>query len=204
MNSSRLNPWLARPNAIRFARASLTTRTFIHALFATLFTLLVGCATHHPAARNEHPGWTCWETSAGGNGHWYKAVLVTHGISWTQADLRARAEGGYLATTTSAAENQFVFSLLASPEFFNVSGSGPLLGGFQRQGAPEPDGGWFWVTGEPWKFTRWYPGQPDNWPGGPPEDRLHFYCPRVPRQPTWNDIGHDDTYTTGYVIERDK
>ena len=26
----------------------------------------------------------------------------------------------------------------------------------------EPDGGWQWVTGEPWSYTDWFSGEPDD------------------------------------------
>ena len=88
-------------------------------------------------------GWSRWEVSAGGNGHWYKAVALTNDITWTEAERLARIEGGYLATITSTAENDFVFRLVNAPEFFSAdNGDGPALGGFQRAGAAEPDGGW--------------------------------------------------------------
>jgi hypothetical protein len=38
-------------------------------------------------------------------------------------------------------------------------------GAFQDHKAPdfkEPAGGWYWVTGEPMKFTSWNPNEPNN------------------------------------------
>src|SRR5215471_16681670 len=148
--------------------------------------------------------WSTWNVSAGGNGHMYKAVPGFPGLTWTLADQLARAEGGYLATITSAEENAFVFSLVNAPQFWRSpgNGSGPALGGFQQDGAPEPAGGWQWVTGEAWTYSNWYPGQPDNFPGGNPEDRLEFYSGiDGVRAATWNDIGRDDQNLGGYVIE---
>jgi len=148
-------------------------------------------------------GWTCWETSVGGNSHWYKAVAVPAGISWTEAATLARAEGGYLATITSAAENSFVFELVNAPEFF-VNGKGPALGGFQRDESSEPAGGWSWVDGEPWNYSNWHSGEPNNsrYHTGM-EDRLEFYS-KIAGRPaaTWNDLNRDDTTLGGYVIER--
>ena len=89
---------------------------------------LAGCATSPQGA---HAIWTRWEQSDGGNGHWYKPVLQTNGITWAQAAAAAKAEGGYLATITSAAENRLVFGLVNKPEFFAAAnGLGPLLGCF--------------------------------------------------------------------------
>jgi hypothetical protein len=153
--------------------------------------------------RDESAGWARWETSAGGNGHWYKAVALTDGITWPEADHLARAQGGYLATITSAAENDFVFNLVNAPEFFG-NGKGPALGGFQQDQAPEPDGGWCWVSGEPWNYSHWHSTEPSNGrvPSGT-EDRLQFYS-GIPRTPgaTWNDVNKNDLDVGGYVIER--
>jgi len=132
--------------------------------------------------------WVRWEVSAGGNGHWYRPVPGFAGLTWTLADQLSRAEGGYLATITSPAENAFVFSLVdATPFWTGFNGSGPAFGGFQPDGSVEPVGGWQWVSGEAWIYSNWLPGQPDNYPGGPPEDRLHFWG-GGPRAATWNDV----------------
>ena len=147
--------------------------------------------------------WVRWETSAGGNGHWYRPVPGFPGLTWTLADQLARDEGGYLATLASAAENAFVFNLVDAPQFWTrFNGSGPALGGFQQDGAVEPAGGWHWGTGEAWSYSNWLPGQPDNNPWGPPEDRLHFWG-GGPRVATWNDIQRDDSNLGGYVVESD-
>jgi hypothetical protein len=53
-----------------------------------------------------------------------------------------------------------------------------LLGGYQdRMSAEysEPAGGWRWITGEPWNFTNWGSGEPNdayNGHGDPGEDYL--------------------------------
>ena len=151
-------------------------------------------------------GWIRWQVSNGGNGHWYKAVAAR--ISWRQADELARTEGGYLATIASLAENDFVFSLVDAPQFFTTNnGAGPALGGFQPSGSPEPGGGWSWITGEPWTFTNWYPGNPNNNGTAPlsSEEKLQFFS-NIPGTPasTWNDFNTDATNNGGYVVERNE
>jgi hypothetical protein len=146
--------------------------------------------------------WVQWDVSSGGNGHWYKPVPGFPGITWTLANELAQAEGGYLATITSAEENAFVFSLVANdPQYWNFccNYSGAALGGLQQEGAPEPAGGWYWVTGESWTYSNWYPGQPNNRPEAEiPEERLHFFGP----DGQWNDLAKLDFNLGGYVIER--
>lgn len=96
--------------------------------------------------------------------HWYEVVHTPQGgINWVQAKQLAEAEGGYLASIHSLQENEFLFWLVRDLKFwyrfdhggelFNLSG--PFLGGFQPQGATEPDGGWRWASGEAWTFERW-------------------------------------------------
>ena len=152
-------------------------------------------------------GYVQWPGSAGGNGHWYKAVVNSsiNPLNWVQVDQIAHNEGGYLATITSVAENNFVFGLVNSPQFFmgrGLNGSGPALGGFQPPGSPEPAGGWSWETGEPWNYTNWLPGQPDNINNV--ENRLQYWSGTqgVPA-PTWNDLATNDLNLGGYVIEHD-
>lgn len=194
-------------NQFTITRAALSTsgcaKSKCLAVIAMSLTLFVGCATHHKGAQNGNTGWSHWGKSEGGNGHWYKAVAATNSMTWTEADKLARAEGGYLATITSEAENRFVFKLVNSPEFFTAAyGDGPALGGLQQDGASEPDGGWCWVNGDPWNYTNWHPRQPDNaWNEG--EDRLHYYS-GIPKTPaaTWNDIYRNTANLPGYIIER--
>ena len=144
-----------------------------------------------------------------GNGHWYEAVLVPEGITWTTAANQAQTRGGYLATITSAEENQFVYDLVAADAFWNNGTgevgdgrSGPWLGGFQLSNAPEPAGDWRWVTGEAWSYTNWNlaDGEPNNLDGV--EDMLHFTL----KSPLWNDCRNDYTpyamhNPNGYIVE---
>ena len=112
-----------------------------------------------------------WKVSDGGNGHWYKWVKQLSGISWSSARSLCEAQGGYLATPTSLAENEFVFNLtLPTSAWANYLG--PWLGGFQAPNSIEPNGGWQWVTGEPWSWTNWDELQPDN--GSGLEGSLHY------------------------------
>jgi hypothetical protein len=124
-----------------------------------------------------------------GNGHWYEIVSAP-GMAWADASAAAQAAGGYLATLTSQAENDFVVSLGV--------GAQPLwLGATQAANATSATDGWQWVTGEAWSFTNWASSEPNNFPA---ETALAFAF----FQPgTWNNAPIDFTgYTNGgYVVE---
>ena len=66
----------------------------------------------------------------------------------------AKDNGGIIlaARFTSQQENDFVYQNVA------LQGVDIWLGGTDA----DSEGNWEWVTGEPWSYTNWYPGQPDN------------------------------------------
>lgn len=132
-----------------------------------------------------------WPISEGGNGHIYEPIAAGELIPWATADQIAREKGGYLATLTSEAENEFVFSLIRDDYrywyvWFLTNHFGPWIGGYQLPGAAEPDQGWAWITGEPFAYEAWRTGEPSNTAGGQNEDRIHFAGDGRP-QPFWND-----------------
>jgi hypothetical protein len=146
--------------------------------------------------------WVTWEVLAGGNGHSYLAVPGFPGLTWNVANQLAQAQGGYLATINSAAENDFVFSLINSPTFFSAfNGSGPAIGGYNAGTPASPN--WSWITGEPFSFSNWLPGTPDYADfGAGPEDRLEYFSSfgSTPAN-TWNDLHQNDGNIGGYIIE---
>jgi len=125
------------------------------------------------------------------NGHYYE--YVPGQISWTQA--RAAAEQstfmgaqGHLATISTEQENSFVFSIAPDDCW---------LGGFQDTSSPsysEPGGGWTWVTGEPFSYTRWAPGEPNDTFGT--ANFLELWD--IGR---WDDTSNNSFVNNGYIIE---
>jgi hypothetical protein len=108
-------------------------------------------------------------TQWSGNGHWYELVIDPNAISWDSANAAAAALGGHLATITSAEENAFVYSLISD---YSGDPIWPWLGAFQPSGSSEPAGGWQWVTGEPFVYANWIPGEPNDHMGI--EDWIEF------------------------------
>jgi|GEM_PF-5305964 len=92
------------------------------------------------------------------NGHTYMTVPAA-GLTWDEARAAAEALGGYLATLTSQQEQDF---LVAS--FPEIQLGRWWIGAYQDNADPDADpaGEWRWVTGEPWSYTNWYPGEPND------------------------------------------
>ena len=142
-----------------------------------------------------------WPVAYGGNGHSYLAIASEDPISWTDANEVANLLGGHLVTITSAEENDFVFHLIDSDRYWypSINLRGPWTGGYQLPGSSEPAGGWAWVTGEPFVYTYWEMGQPNNYQGLN-ENRIHFGNKRA-RVQTWNDVIVDYEEVRAYVVE---
>lgn len=106
-------------------------------------------------------------TNPKGEIHFYEVVYVSSGnLNWYQAAYLADDAGGYLASVTSKEENAFVFDLVSDQKYFWIFPKGgpnnhfeisigPFLGGYQPEGSAEPDGGWSWLSGEPWSYSNW-------------------------------------------------
>jgi hypothetical protein len=164
--------------------------TVVRALATTLLITPVSPASADPVQ---------WSV----NGHFYDVVSVAGSIIWEDANAAATTAGGYLATITSRAENDFVFSLVNNVTYWHGY-SGPWLGGYQDPATQQPDANWRWVTGEPWSYTNWQNGQPND-SGGKPEDKLQFGF--APLTSVWNDIMSIDPtpayWPNAYVLEWD-
>lgn len=110
-----------------------------------------------------------WRVEDGGNGHWYLFNPVMQ--SWIAAESQAQQAGAHLACISSTAENNFVRALLPATQ-----------GGVGYLGAIRDASGWTWVSGEPWSFTDWNPGEPNGTVGEV------VWISNVPSYPTgWND-----------------
>ena len=117
------------------------------------------------------------------NGHVYEVVFGPETFPWNIAKDEAakRTFGGrqgHLATITSQQENDFIFS-----NFPEVGDPCCWLGGHQPGDTPaqdpDPAAGWTWVTGEPFTYTNWGGGEPND--SGGQEDSLEFH-PKEPGQ----------------------
>lgn len=148
-----------------------------------------------------------------GNGHFYEFVEAKD-ISWSDAKAAAEARAlygmqGYLATITSAEENDFVAAKLAGNGWIGASDAGA-------------EGVWKWVTG-PEAGTQFSSGsnavngQYENWASGEPndykfggqvpegEEYIHFWGDGA-NKGTWNDFPNAvvpgfGLSIAGYIVE---
>ncbi len=131
--------------------------------------LLALCLTAPPLLAQGGPPGTGWILNPA-NGHYYKEFVVP-GHTWHGAVAEAAAMGGYLACIADAAENQWLETTF--PPRGNQQDT--FLGGTDEN----QEGVWEWITGEPWTYTNWQAGEPNNSYGG--EDYLEWAG-------SWNDV----------------
>jgi hypothetical protein len=129
-----------------------------------------------------------WPTSCGGNGNAYELVLPGAATNWLTAYNAANARGGKLVTITTQAEADFVFARLASNPAAWTGGQGPWLGLYKSSGI------WRWVTLEPYAFTQWAPGEPNN-----SGDRARWWTADGAIRATWDDQPSTNTAVASIV-----
>lgn len=129
------------------------------------------------------------------NGHYYRrwTARLTRAAASTVATSSSYYDlAGYMATVTNTDENQFMVNTMQGAYIGKH-----WLGGSQSAFSVEPAGGWSWVTAEPWSYTNWLAGQPNNGSSGT-EDSLEFnYGSTVG---AWNDAAPGIT-NAGVIIE---
>ena len=136
-------------------------------------------------------------------GHRYQ--FVPGSFSWSEAKAKAESMGGHLTTITSQEENEWLldtFKSQLSAEARPRNARMVWLGGIEENlGA-----GWKWVTGEPFQFNAWMPGEPNREKGGHGQIghpfMLNFYSEGT--KVGWNDNSADSMLASkmgGFLVE---
>ena len=125
--------------------------------------------------RRTVPNITGFTSQQNYNGHSY--YRSTGNAIWTVARQNCINMGGHLVTVTTAAENSFIFGLWPS--------------GWIGLTDEVTEGVWQWVTGEPYSYTSWNPGEPNN---AGNEDYIQFVGGGK-----WNDLPNN--VSLPYVLE---
>lgn len=124
-------------------------------------------------------------TAAVFQGHSYLVVIPEKDLEWNKAKAACEALGGHLATITSKEEQAFIAKLADGRYLF--------LGATDEK----VEGTYVWVTGEPFTFTDWMEGQPNNYGGA--ENWLATYDGGQ-----WVDVANEGSefwMPTGYICE---
>ena len=130
-----------------------------------------------------------WPTAMNGNGHFYQ--YVTSPTSWSGASAAAQSfaylgMAGHLVTITSAFENEFVRQLHLQ---MGLSDMRAWIGLSDPAGTSK----WQWVTGEPFGYSNWGGGEPNNIGF---EKWVEFFASGV-----WNNNVGTFGAIQGYVVE---
>lgn len=154
-----------------------------------------------------------------GKPHFYEYVLPSAYPSWQQAYDAAKSKTffgllGYLATITSAAENDFIKLKLSSDGWVGGSDAFEKINevkGTTYTNQSQTEGSWYWVNGPeagklistgnnapvvaPGGFMNWAPGEPNN---AGNENYIQLYSSNNGK---WNDLSGAPISVPGYVVE---
>ncbi|MDO4562716.1 MAG: lectin-like protein [Clostridia bacterium] len=119
-------------------------------------------------------------------------LLFDESLSWAEANDYCKNLGGHLATVNSSEENTFLQNFIQ-----RGSKTGYWIGGTDA----EQEGVWKWITGEPFNYTDWYNGNPNNTNG-----TEHYLELRKDYGNKWNDDTIDKYIATalqneGFICE---
>jgi len=95
-----------------------------------------------------------WPVADGGNGHYY--LLTSEEMFWKEAEAQAVSWGGRLASILSLEEQLFINDTFLSGD----DSTRHLWIGLTEE---RQEGVWEWTSGDPYEFSYWYPGEPNNW-----------------------------------------
>lgn len=120
--------------------------------------------------------------------------IFNEAVTWKQAKTRCEELGGHLATITSKEEYNTVLELLPKNERHLY-----WLGATDS----EREGKWKWITGEPFIFTQWHKGEPNDEFGQEDFLNLTNYWSPYNNQWGWNDENGNRVISgaTGFICE---
>ena len=165
-----------------------------------LLLLLLGQVNENVVSANTEPVFNP------ANEHHYDVVAVGAALTFEEARIQAGSMThvglpGHLVTITSQAEQDFINAAFGTHPDQPLQGQF-YIGAFQpppfeNPGGPDPSGageGWEWVTGEPFVFTNWLSGEPNDCTcQGADEDIIEL------KNGFWNDI--DSPLGGGFIVE---
>ncbi len=156
----------------------------------------------------------------GGKPHYYEYIKPSPVLSWTDAATAAASRtffglAGYLATSTSSTENDFIKQKLSTDGWIGGSDDYTQINrvkGTTYTSQTQTEGNWYWVTGPEagtpistgngtpaavgGAYMNWATGEPNN---SGNENFMQFYSANAGK---WNDLaGTASASVPGYVVE---
>ena len=105
--------------------------------------------------------------------------------TWTNSQATAVSLDGHLVTVSSLGEYDVMLSQLGTAL---TQGGSIWIGAYAEPGRGNAATSWKWVTGEPWSYTRWSAGEPNN--SGNNEHHAHF----LNSGSSWNDMAANELH----------
>lgn len=145
-----------------------------------------------------------WDTSVGGNGHWYEFIVGDGTKTIAEIETEVEADGKYLATITSQAEQDFLNSVWPGPGSVTGQFGGYsyfLIGGSDRDSANTFE----WIggpeEGQTLSYTNWAANEPNNTAATGDTEQYIFAWWLDSAAGLWNDGGQSDTLVPAYLVE---
>jgi hypothetical protein len=165
--------WFGNPNDVNEVQSTEISSSLANEIAtSTNAASLPPTATSTPDLRIKNPA----------NNHFY--LFVEENKSWHDARDYCEEQGGYLASVQDTAENLFIYSLTNGNSWLGATDE--VL-----------EGHWVWDSLEPWDYSNWLIGQPDNSEGE--EHYLEFFGDDFPSQ--WNDVNDAPDVIRPFVCE---
>lgn len=117
-----------------------------------------------------------------------KYQVFDESLTWSEAKEKCEQLGGHLVTINSEAEQIFLIDLIKSTSKKNM-----------WIGAYPDNGDYKWITGEPFSYSNWAPGEPNNVFNMQNAAMMYTQNASYPAG-TWNDENENGRSWTGYYL----
>ena len=123
------------------------------------------------------------------NGHIYELYYNYEKLTWENAkEYCENYRGGHLVTINDSAEQSFIANDLITSEKY-----GYFIGGTDRAN----EGTWTWITGEPFSYSNWEDGEPNN--TAVLDQNGEDFLMIISSNGKWNDIINNNEH--GFICE---
>lgn len=125
-----------------------------------------------------------------GTGSYYQE-FIGEALDPEDAQIACQEKGGHLVTITSKAENDFLNKQAQQHgKRFWIGGNDVTL-----------EGEYAWITGEPWNFTAWKRGEPNNSNNPITDDYILFEASSSSLGGQWDSTSGGSSFGTQYMCE---